>query len=149
MAFTELYQNALKRLAASVATTPSAAEWGQVSLIVSATCAVSLPIGLNTSKLSLPLITCTSALLLHCLVTRQLHIGLTRSASTLSLVLFTMSLRPHTMSPDSIIELTKDPACHTMTASVNRSHKLPSKTRPNSQWRERCVWVQSSLNGSL
>ena len=65
MAVSELYQNVLKRLAASVATTPTAADWGQVSLIVAATCAVSLPVGLSTSKLSLPSFTCAPILLLR------------------------------------------------------------------------------------
>ena len=50
MAVAGMYETALKRLAAAAATTPTGADWAQVSLIIAATCAVSLPIGLTTSK---------------------------------------------------------------------------------------------------
>lgn len=50
MAVAGMYETALKRLAAAAATTPTGSDWAQVSLIIAATCAVSLPIGLTTSK---------------------------------------------------------------------------------------------------
>ena len=50
MAVAGMYETALKRLAAAASTTPTGADWAQISLIIAATCTISLPIGLKTSK---------------------------------------------------------------------------------------------------
>ena len=54
MAISDFFQTALQRLGVSASTVPTAADWAQVSLIIGATCAISLPIGLKTSKLTSP-----------------------------------------------------------------------------------------------
>ena len=54
MAISDFFQTALQRLGASASTVPTATDWAQVSLIIGATCAISLPIGLKSSKHSNP-----------------------------------------------------------------------------------------------
>lgn len=55
MAVSNFFQTALQRLGASASTVPTGADWAQVSLIIGTTCAISLPIGLKTSRLLRPL----------------------------------------------------------------------------------------------
>jgi predicted Abi (CAAX) family protease len=50
MALSALYDTAWRRVAAAAATTPTSTDWLQVIAILIVTCAVSLPVGLNTSK---------------------------------------------------------------------------------------------------
>ena len=54
MAVSEFFQTALQRLGASASTVPTGTDWAQVSLIIGATCAISLPVGLRTSKNTSP-----------------------------------------------------------------------------------------------
>ncbi len=54
MAISDFFQIALQRLGASASTVPTATDWAQVSLIIGATCAISLPIGLKTSEYLTP-----------------------------------------------------------------------------------------------
>lgn len=53
MALATLYETAWKRVAAAAITTPTSGDWFQVACIIVATCALSLPIGLQTSKIYL------------------------------------------------------------------------------------------------
>ena len=74
MAVSDFFQTALQRLGAAASTVPTASDWAQVSLIIGATCAISLPIGLRTSKHSSPCLTCCDALannLLRCTLIRD------------------------------------------------------------------------------
>ncbi|EIE19729.1 hypothetical protein COCSUDRAFT_44554 [Coccomyxa subellipsoidea C-169] len=48
MALAAMYEVAWKRVAAAAITTPTSGDWVQVAFIIAATCAVSLPIGLQS-----------------------------------------------------------------------------------------------------
>lgn len=43
-----LYDTAWRRVAAAATTSPTSGDWLQVAVIIVATCAISLPVGLNT-----------------------------------------------------------------------------------------------------
>ena len=72
MAISDFFQIALQRLGASASTVPTATDWAQVSLIIGATCAISLPIGLKTSKHMRP---CASPgqCFCHCPIEAHVH----------------------------------------------------------------------------
>lgn len=54
MTLAAMYETAWKRVAAAAITTPTAGDWVQVACIMVATCAISLPIGLQSSAFHQP-----------------------------------------------------------------------------------------------